>query len=170
MAKTPSDMPAGAGIFRRAHFLAGNLAVTTVNLFRPRLTLGVRIAAFDAQGRVFLVRHTYVPGFYLPGGGVELGETCRQAVMREATEEGGLVFEHPPELYNVYRNDGIARRDHVVVFVARNVSLRDETSTPAAEIADAGFYPIDNLPDDATRATIARIAEIRSGPAQTDEW
>lgn len=152
------------------HYLAGNLAITTVNLFRPRLTLGVRIAAFDRQGQIFLVRHSYVPGFYLPGGGVELGETCRQAVMREAEEEGGLAFERPPELYNVYRNDGIARRDHVVLFVARNVELQKDASQTGGEILDSGFYSLDALPETATRATLARIEEIAQGPAQTDDW
>ena len=35
------------------------------------MTLGVRAAAFDEGGRVFLVRHSYVPGWHMPGGGVE---------------------------------------------------------------------------------------------------
>ncbi|WP_424932599.1 NUDIX domain-containing protein [Amaricoccus macauensis] len=170
MRETRSDLPPKSGVLNRLHHLAGNFAITVVNLFRPRLTLGVRLAAFDREGRIFLVRHSYVPGFYLPGGGVELGETCRQAVMREAEEEGGLEFERPPELYNVYRNDGLARRDHVVLFVARNVRLREEATHTGGEILDAGFYPPDALPEAATKATLARIAEIRRGPATTDDW
>lgn len=170
MAKTASDLPANPGLLRRLHFFAGSSAITVVNLFRPRLTLGVRIAAFDRMGRIFLVRHSYVPGFYLPGGGVELGETCREAVMREAQEEGGLVFERLPELYNIYRNDGTARRDHVALFIARNVSLRDKTFSPAGEIIEAGFFPLDALPKDATAATVARIREIGDGPARSDDW
>ena len=34
------------------------------------MTMGVRAACFDEAGRVFLVRHSYVPGWHLPGGGV----------------------------------------------------------------------------------------------------
>ncbi|MFY8153424.1 MAG: DNA mismatch repair protein MutT, partial [Hyphomicrobiales bacterium] len=49
--------------------------LTPVHLFRLRLmrgmTVGVRVAAFDAVGRVFLVKHTYTPGWYLPGGAVD---------------------------------------------------------------------------------------------------
>jgi 8-oxo-dGTP pyrophosphatase MutT (NUDIX family) len=170
MTKTASDMPPQAGPLRRLHFLAGSFAVTFLNLFRPRLSLGVRLAAFDEEGRVFLVRHSYVPGYYLPGGGVELGETCREAVIREAEEEGGLIFEAPPELYNIYRNDGFGRRDHVALFVARMVRLAPKASGQPGEILDAGFHPVDALPMNATRATVARVREIIRGETQADDW
>ena len=52
---------------------------------RP-LTMGVR-AAVERDGpegpEVFLVRHTYVAGWHLPGGAVEVGETAGDAVLRE---------------------------------------------------------------------------------------
>jgi ADP-ribose pyrophosphatase YjhB (NUDIX family) len=50
-------------------------------------TLGVRILAIDAQDRVCLVRHTYLPGWHLPGGGVERGEHALDAAIKEAREE-----------------------------------------------------------------------------------
>ena len=40
------------------------------------MTLGVRAACFDDEGRVFLVRHSYVKGWHMPGGGLERGETA----------------------------------------------------------------------------------------------
>src|SRR6185295_18390640 len=81
--------------------------------FRRAMTLGVRAAAFDAQGRVFLVKHSYAPGWYLPGGGVEPGETFEIAAARELMEEGGIALGAPPQLFGLYLNRTISLRDHV---------------------------------------------------------
>ena len=59
-------------------------------LKRP-MTLGVRGLVHDAdRNSVFLIRHTYVPGWQLPGGGVEVGETVVEALERELFEEGNI--------------------------------------------------------------------------------
>ncbi len=55
--------------------------------FTRGMTLGVRAACFDEQGRIFLVRHTYVPGWYLPGGGVEHGETVAVRLRRNCVRK-----------------------------------------------------------------------------------
>lgn len=60
---------------------------------RPYLAVS---AAIFRDGRVLIVRRAQPPahGLYtLPGGGVELGETLEQAVIREVREETGLVIE-----------------------------------------------------------------------------
>ena len=60
------------------------------------LTLGVRAVVIDAAGKVFLVRHSYVSGWHLPGGGVERGETLRDALERELIEEGNIRLVDAP--------------------------------------------------------------------------
>ena len=60
------------------------------------MTLGVRAACFDAEGRIFLVRHTYLPGWYLPGGGVERGALSKEQVaqtLQEGLDELRLLMD-----------------------------------------------------------------------------
>ena len=64
--------------------------------FSRGATLGARAMVIDGQGRVFLVKHSYVAGWHLPGGGVETGETFLKALTRELAEEGNIAMTAPP--------------------------------------------------------------------------
>jgi len=46
------------------------------------MTLGVRGVVIDGDNKVFLVKHSYVSGWHLPGGGVEVGESFLEALRR----------------------------------------------------------------------------------------
>jgi ADP-ribose pyrophosphatase YjhB (NUDIX family) len=151
------------------HRQAGYLAIRLADAFRPRLSLGVRLVALDAAGGVFLVRHSYLPGLHLPGGAVDAGETCREAAVREAREEGGLDLPERPELFHVYRNTAGSRRDHVVLFVARG-ARQARPARPGLEIVGARFHPLAALPPDLTRSTRSRIDEVLAGRPAGDAW
>ncbi len=133
------------------------------------LTLGVRGAAFDAEGKVLLVRHSYVPGWHLPGGGVEPGETLREALAREMQEEGNVTLTGVPVLHGVFFNETASRRDHVALFVVREFTWGGPLP-PNAEIREAAFFPPDDLPEGATQATRRRLDEIARGEAPADRW
>jgi ADP-ribose pyrophosphatase YjhB (NUDIX family) len=137
-------------------------------LFKP-MTLGVRVIALDEAGRVFLVRHTYLPGFYLPGGGVERDETAIDALRRELAEEGALEWAEPPRLIGLYWNRRHSRRDHVALYLARNVR-QAALRPPDWEIAESGFFPLDALPEDVTPSTRARLNEAFSGAPPDPVW
>ena len=130
------------------------------------MTLGVRAAVLDGKDRVFLVRHTYVPGWYLPGGGIETGETALEALARELDEEGHIRLEGPPELQGLYWNREISRRDHVAFFVVRHYA-QVQPRLPDHEIAEAGFFALDALPEETTKATRRRLDEV-AGRRQPD--
>lgn len=157
------------GLLARLHRSAGETLIATKHLFGPRLTLGVRLLALDDEGRVFLVRHSYLPGLHLPGGAVDPGESCREAAVREAAEEGGLALADPPVLFQVYMNPVGGRHDHVVLYVARGVRQQG-ARRPSLEIVAAGFHPIDPPPADATGATRARLAEVLGGAPVAERW
>ena len=128
------------------------------------VTLGVRAIVLDARG-IFLVRHTYVPGWYLPGGGVDRGESAEAAVVRELREEGGIQCLERPVLHGFYRN---GHRDHVACYVVRAF----ETASPKDdwEIAETGWFAPDALPEGATPATRARIVEVLEDRKPAQDW
>lgn len=138
----------------------------TVYFFIKGMTIGVRAACYDDQGRIFLVRHSYIPGWHMPGGGVERHETVRQALAKELREEGNLELTEPAELVHVYFNNRTSKRDHVVFFRCRvrqtAPRLRDR------EIVESGFFALDQLPVGTTSATRRRLKEL-SGAAGFDE-
>ena len=109
------------------------------------LTLGVRGLVIDEAGRIFLVKHTYVRGWHLPGGGVEPGETLFDALARELKEEGNIELTEPPALHALYFNSRVSQRDHVALFV---VSAFRQPAPPAPdhEIMAHGFFAPDALP------------------------
>src|SRR3954452_24583508 len=107
--------------------------------FARGMTLGVRGVVLDADDRVFLVKHTYVAGWYLPGGGVEVGETFAEALARELFEEGRIALAGEPTLHGIFLNSHVSRRDHVAVFVIRAFS-QDRLPEPNQEIIATGFF------------------------------
>ena len=64
---------------------------------KRRLTLGARVMLVDGD-KVYLIRHTYAPGWQFPGGGVEPGESAEEAAAREVSEESGYRDVGRPEL------------------------------------------------------------------------
>ncbi|MBN9444807.1 NUDIX domain-containing protein [Bosea sp. (in: a-proteobacteria)] len=133
------------------------------------ITFGVRAAVLTEAGEVFLIRHTYVPGWQLPGGGVEVGETALQALARELSEEACIALTEPPRLHGLYFNGRISRRDHVALYVVRAFRV-ESVKQPDREIAEAGFFPLDSLPDGVTPATRRRLEEITANRPAAADW
>ena len=137
--------------------------------FSRGVTLGVRAVVIDHSGKVFLVMHSYVPGWHLPGGGVEIGETAGEALARELREEGNIELLDRPPLFAVYFNQRISRRDHVALYVVR-AFRQDAPPRPNYEIVAHGFFAPDALPAETTRATRERIAEVLNGRKPAELW
>ncbi len=140
------------------------------------VSLGVRVVILDAEGAVYLVRHSYMKGWYLPGGGVERGETALEAAKREVAEEAGIQVTGMPELHGVFLYDGYAVPDHICCFIVRDgqwIPMDGASSNGASgdgEIVEGAFFAPEALPDGATAATRARIKEIVGDGPVDDRW
>jgi len=137
--------------------------------FARGMTLGVRAIVLDSEDRVFLVKHSYISGWHLPGGGVETGETLREALQRELIEEGRIELAGEPVLFGVYLNSHISRRDHVAVYVVRKFR-QDRLPEPNREIVDCGFFETGALPPGTTMGTRRRISEVVENKPQIQIW
>ncbi|MBD3236403.1 MAG: NUDIX domain-containing protein [Candidatus Eisenbacteria bacterium] len=110
----------------------------------PALTVDCIVQ--DADGALLLIERAYPPpGWALPGGFVETGETVEEAVTREVREETGLRL-HALRLFGVYSDPARDPRGHTVsvVFSARTA----DTPHAGDDAASARFFPPDRLPEE----------------------
>ena len=131
-------------------------------------TLGVRVAVFDSAGAVMLVKHSYAPGWILPGGGVEKGEQLMTAAIREIHEEAGLIAEGPLVFHGIFSNETIFAGDFVCCYVLRQ--FKRESWSPNFEISNAEFFTLDHLPADITPGSQRRLNEILKGHPISEHW
>lgn len=137
--------------------------------FSRGLTLGVRGMILDGAGRVFLVKHGYVSGWHLPGGGVEPRETVLEALARELKEEGNIDLTEEPALHGLFHNSRVSGRDHIAVYIVRSFR-QDSAPIPDREIIAHGFFAPDDLPPETTLSTRARIREVLAGLPAPPKW
>jgi 8-oxo-dGTP pyrophosphatase MutT (NUDIX family) len=137
--------------------------------FARGMTLGVRGVVLDGDNRIFLVQHSYVSGWHLPGGGVEVGESFRAALARELMEEGRIELVGEPKLHGVFFNSHVSRRDHVAIYVVRHFR-QDRLPEPNREIIACGFFAANALPPRTTEGTRLRIAEVLENREPITTW
>jgi 8-oxo-dGTP pyrophosphatase MutT (NUDIX family) len=137
--------------------------------FARGMTLGVRAVVLDGDTRVFLVKHSYVSGWHLPGGGVEVGESFHDALCRELVEEGRIEVLGEPVLHGLFFNSHVSRRDHVAVYVVRHFH-QDQLPEANREIVACGFFEASALPAETTEGTRLRISEVLEGRTPIQTW
>ncbi len=133
------------------------------------LTMGAQGCVLDADNRVLLVRHRYVPGWHFPGGGVEKSETVEQSLARELQEEAGVELTARAKLFGIYAHHPTFPGDHIALFVVRSWR-RPRPSEPNREIAECRFFAASALPPDIHPATAKRIAEILHNRPPAEMW
>eukprot|EP01037_Dinobryon_pediforme_P013465 gene13465-13580_t len=137
--------------------------------FARGLTMGAQACILDDRQQVFLIRHTYISGWHFPGGGVETGETIHEALARELHEEGNILLNQPPQLFGLFFNRKMSRRDHIALFIVRDFS-QSAPRLPDREIAEARFFSLDELPATLNSSTRQRLNEILKNQPPSDIW
>lgn len=131
---------------------------------------GIHVRTLVVRGdneAILLIKHTYRPLWFLPGGGIERGETAAEAAAREAWEEGGTRSEAEPSFVGLYLNLVRGRSDHIALY--RIDQWRQEV-VPSMEIAQAEFFAPDALPDDIDAGARRRIEEATGRRPQEARW
>lgn len=127
-------------------------------LFHP-VTIGARVILVR-EGRVLLVRHSYRAGWFLPGGGVDKGETLEEAARREAEEEAGALVAEL-RLLGVYADFPGGKEDYIAVFGSER--FRWGPREPNGEIVEVGWFALSELPAGVDGGCARRLAEWFAG-------
>lgn len=111
---------------------------------KPRLTVDV-IVEVGKDRLVLIRRKNPPPGWALPGGFVDAGETVEQAAVRETLEETSLRVELVRQ-FHVYSDPARDPRGHTVsvVFIGR----AQGEPRAADDAAEARTFPVDALPQE----------------------
>lgn len=121
---------------------------------------------------MLLVQHLSGTAWYLPGGGVDKGESFVAAVLRELREEIALEVTAVDRLHGLYHSRREAKDDHIAIFlvlVDSGQAARVRIADPR-ELGNLAWFEVDALPDEISPATRRRIAEYRAGQTGLGAW
>lgn len=110
-------------------------------IFRP-IRMGVRVVLQEGPN-VWLIRHTYLSGWYLPGGGIKKWESLEKAARREAYEETGAELGKL-SLLGTFSSFIQWKTDHTVVFLCQDFIF---TGASDGEIAELKLFALSALPE-----------------------
>ena len=151
-----------APLHRTLYRVADRLRRQWWRVRRPRRA-SVVVAAFDADGRVLLVRHSYGPPVWaLPGGGIGRNEEPAAGAAREFREELGCELVDIRAL-GVCEQDESGARDVLHLFAA---ALAGTPMPDMREIVAVGLFEPDALPRPCDRRVRPAIDEALAASSQ----
>jgi 8-oxo-dGTP pyrophosphatase MutT (NUDIX family) len=126
---------------------------------------GCRVLAFDAAGRVMLIRHSYGSGnWMLPGGGIGRREDPLAAALRELREEAGCALAQARVLAVVEEPlYGTINHVHVITGLVEGVPQGD-----GREVIELAFFAPDAMPERLSPALADRMGEWLAAARQAE--
>lgn len=130
-------------------------------------TLGPRAIILNEKQQILLVKHTYQSAWYLPGGGVEKGETIRQALLRELSEEVGIIPQEEPQLFGIYFHTYLGTYDYPIIFIVKRFT-QEKAYSP--EIEQINWFDYHHLPEAISPGTKRRLNEYFNQSMPSEHW
>ncbi|WP_161597754.1 NUDIX domain-containing protein [Fluviispira multicolorata] len=130
-------------------------------------SFGVRGLVINDKNEILLVKHTYMSGWHFPGGGVDKGESPREAIIREVQEEAGINVREFPNLIDCYYHKIMGVDDFICFYVIKKF---DTQPFKSSEIKEAKWFSFNDLPYDVSSATRRRLSEFFEGNEQQNKW
>jgi ADP-ribose pyrophosphatase YjhB (NUDIX family) len=126
------------------------------------LVPSVNVVVVNDTGEILMIRRTDNDNWAVPGGAIDLGESVRQAAIRETKEESGIDCEitglvgiySDPKHVILYTSNGEARQEFSILLTARPVS---GVPTPSDESQEVRWVK----PSDVLALTMDRSMRIR---------
>ena len=109
-----------------------------------KYVIGISALILNDLGEVLLFKHTYRRDFpwSFPGGYLKGNEDPDEAIKREIYEESGLEL-------NILKVLDVARSHEMARFevLYQGELVGDHEFVPSIEVAEAQFFPVDELPE-----------------------
>lgn len=135
------------------------------------LVVATSAVVFDREGRILLQRRRDSGNWALPGGGMEMGESLIDSVVREVREETGyevevtgLVGTYTDPRHIIAYSDGEVRRQFNVCYRARIVGGRLAVSNESTSVRFVDPAELDSLPIHDTQRLRLRHAVAAGAP------
>jgi len=139
----------------------------TLKALATPVAFGVAALARNTQGQILLVRHSYQPGWMLPGGGVGRAEPPVEAILRELREEVGITRASEPDLFALYTRKAGWATNMVALYRLDDVGIAFRRNL---EIVDARFFDPQQLPAETTPPTARRVREMLGEEPRRPFW
>lgn len=134
-------------------YLKYRTAMFLWHILKPK-TFGARALLIKGDN-ILLVKHTYQPLWFLPGGGLKYGETYDEALRRELREELNANI-YKLELFGIYNSTFEGKNDSIAIFLCEKFDIGISNCD---EITEMKFFKLNDLPGDISPGSYKRIKE-----------